>query len=126
MLRRRACFTSWTVMVSFAMNDYHHFNRPGLLEDHFKEKDKRDPFQDLDEKPMPKEIKVVVAGMNMRNRLGIVEGYRLAFDKLETLSIATGKDWNDLVSEASQLSVETGISFVEAAEKGKEKYLNGL
>ena len=108
------------------MYDYHHFNQPDLLEDHFKEKDKRDPFQDLDEKPMPKEIKVVVAGMNMRNRLGIVEGYRLAFDKLETLSIATGKDWNDLVSEASQLSVETGISFVEAAEKVKEKYLNGL
>lgn len=126
MLRRRACFTSWTAMVSFAMNDYHHFNRPDLLEDHFKEKDKRDPFQDLDEKPMTKEIKVVVAGMNMRNRLGIVEGYGLAFDKLETLSIATGKDWNDLVSEASQLSVETGISFVEATEKVKEKYLNGL
>ena len=108
------------------MYDYHHFNRPDLLEDHFKEKDKRDPLQDLDEKPMPKEIKVVVAGMNMRNRLGIVEGYRLAFDKLGTLSIATGKDWNDLVYEASQLSVETGISFVEAAEKVKEKYLNGL
>lgn len=108
------------------MNDYHHLNRPDLLEDHFKEKDKRDPFQDLDEKPMSKEIKVVVAGMNMRNRLGIVEGYRLAFDKLEILSIATGKDWSDLVSEASQLSVETGISFVEAAEKVKEKYLNGL
>ena len=108
------------------MYDYHHFNRPDLLEDHFKEKDKRDPFQDLDEKPMPKEIKVVVAGMNMRNRLGIVEGYRLAFDKLETLSIATGKDWNDLVSEASQLSVETGISFVDATEEVKEKHLNGL
>lgn len=108
------------------MYDYHHFNRPDLLEDHFKEKDKRDPLQDLDEKPMPKEIKVMVAGMNMRNRLGIVEGYRLDFDKLETLSIATGKDWNDLVSEAYQLSVEAGIFFVDAADKGKEKYLNGL
>lgn len=42
------------------MNDYHHLNRPDLLEDHFKEKEKRDPFQDLDEKPMPKEIEVKV------------------------------------------------------------------
>lgn len=49
--------------------------------------------------------------------------YRLTSDKLGTLSIATGKDWNDLVSEASKLSVETGISFVDAAEKIKEKYL---
>lgn len=40
MLRRRACFTSWTAMVSFAMNDYHHFNNHWLLKDRFEKLDK--------------------------------------------------------------------------------------
>lgn len=40
MLRRRACFTSWTAMVSFAMYDYHHFNNPRLLKDRFEKLDK--------------------------------------------------------------------------------------
>lgn len=81
------------------MYDYHHFNRPDLLENHFKEKDKRDPFQDLDVEPAPKEVRDMVAGMSMSNRLAV------------------------FVVEASQLALKKDICFMDAVDKVKEKYL---
>lgn len=84
------------------MNDYHHFNRPDLLEDHFKEKDKRDPFQDLKLEKPSKAVRDMVAGLSMQNRLAV------------------------FVVEAAQLAEKADICFMDAMDKVKEKYLNGL
>lgn len=88
------------------MNDYHHFNNPRLLKDHFGKIDK-----------------IAAAAIVPGRRTTDYEG---AVQKLGMLARLLGLKLHDLVEEASQISYETGISFVEAAEKVKEKYLNGL
>lgn len=106
MLRRRAWFTLWTAMVSFAMNDYHHFNNPRLLKDHFEKLDK------------------IVAAVTVPSRR--TTDYEGAVQKLGMLARLLGLNLHDLVGEARQISYETGISFVDAVDEVKEKYLNGL
>lgn len=88
------------------MNDYHHFNNPRLLKDHFEKLDK-----------------IAVAVIVPNHRMTDYEG---ATQKLGMLARLLGLKPHDLVEEARQISYEIGISFVEAAEKVKEKYLNGL
>ena len=106
MLRRRAYFTLWTAKVRFAMNDYHYFNNPRLLEDHFEK------------------LKKIAAAVIVPHAES--EEYEGAVAVLRVMARAMGLKLHDLVEEARQISYETGISFVEAAEKVKEKYLNGL
>ena len=90
-------------MVSFAMYDYHHFNNPRLLKDHFEKLDK-----------------IAAAVIVPRAES---EEYEGAVAVLRVMARAMGLKLHDLVEEARQISYETGISFVEAAEKVKEKYL---
>lgn len=85
------------------MNDYHHFNNHWLLKDHFEKLDKI-------------AAAVIVPGRG-------AEEYERAVQSLSTLARLAGVKLHDLVEEARQISYETGISFVEAAEKVKEKYL---
>lgn len=103
MQRRLGWSTSWIVMVSFGMNDYHYFNNPRLLKDHFEKLDR-----------------IASAVIVPSRRTTDYEG---AVQKLSMLARLLGLKLHDLVEEARQISCETGISFVEAAEKVKEKYL---
>ena len=93
-------------MVSFAMNDYHHFNNPRILKDHFEKLEK-------------------IAAAFIVHREA-VEDYEGAIEALSIMARACGFKVDGLVEESRQISRETGISFVEAAEKVKERYLNGL
>lgn len=90
-------------MVSFAMNDYHHFNNPRLLKDHFEKLDKI-------------AAAVIVPGRR-------TTGYEGAFQKLSMLARLTGLKLHDLVEEARKISYEIGVSFVDAVDEVKEKYL---
>lgn len=85
------------------MFDYHHFNNPRLLKEHFEKLDK---------------IASVVIVPSRE-----AEDYERAIQSLSMLARLVGVKLRDLEGEARQISVETGISFVEAAEKVKEKYL---
>ena len=85
--------------------DYHHFNNPRLLEDHLEK------------------LKKIAAAVIVPSRR--TTDYEGAVQKLSMLARLMGLKLHDLVEEARQISYETGISFVEAAEKVKEKYLNG-
>lgn len=85
------------------MNDYHHFNNPRLLKDHFEKLNK------------------IAAAVIVSGRTG--EDYERAVQLLSMLARHVGVKLRDLEEEARQISYETGISFVEAAEKVKEKYL---
>lgn len=86
--------------------DYHHFNNPRLLKDHFEK------------------LENIAAAVIVHREA--VEDYERAVQVLSMLARLTGVKLRDLEEEARQISYETGISFVEAAEKVKEKYLNGL
>lgn len=88
------------------MNDYHYFNNPRLLEDHFEK------------------LKKIAAAVIVPHAES--EEYEGAVAVLRVMARAMGLKLHDLVEEASQISCETGISFVDAVEKVKEKYLNGL
>lgn len=88
------------------MYDYHHFNNPRLLKDHFEKLEK-------------------IAAAVIVHREAI-EDYEGAIEALSIMARACGFKVDGLVVEARQISCETGISFVEAAEKVKEEYLNGL
>lgn len=88
------------------MYDYHHFNNPRLLKDHFEKLDK---------------ISAAVIAPRAES-----EEYEGAVAVLRIMARAMGLKLHDLVVESRQISHETGISFVEAAEKVKEKYLDGL
>lgn len=85
------------------MNDYHHFNNPRFLTDHFEKLDKIAEA-------------VIVPGRRTTDYEGAVQ-------KLSMLARLMGLKLHDLVEEARQISYEIGISFVEAAEKVKEKYM---
>lgn len=86
--------------------DYHHFNNPRLLKEH---------FEKLDE---------IAAAVIVHREA--VEDYEGAIKALDIVARAMGLKLHDLEEEARQISYETGISFVEAVDKVKEKYLNGL
>lgn len=86
--------------------DYHHFNNPRLLEDHLEK------------------LKKIAAAVIVPSRR--TADYEGAVQKLSMLARLMGLKLHDLVEEARQISYEAGISFVEAADKVKEKYLNGL
>lgn len=88
------------------MNDYHHFNNPQLLKDHFEKLEK-----------------IAAAVIVYREA---VEDYEGAIKALDIVARACGLNVDGLIEEARQISYETGISFVEAVDKAKEKYLNGL
>lgn len=88
------------------MNDYHHFNNPRLLKDHFEKLDKI-------------AAAVIVPGRRTTDYEGAVQ-------KLSMLARLMGLKLHDLAEEARQISYETGISFVDAVDEVKEKYLNGL
>lgn len=82
-------------------------NNPRLLKDHFEKLDK------------------IAAAVIVPSRR-VAADYEGAVQKLSMLARLMGLKLHDLVEEARQISYETGISFVEAADKVKEKYLNGL
>lgn len=85
------------------MYDYHHFNNPRLLKDHFEKLDK-----------------IAAAAIVHREA---AEEYKGAIKALNIVARACGLEADGLIVEARQISCETGISFVDAAEKVKEKYL---
>lgn len=85
------------------MNDYHYFNNPRLLKEHFEKLDK------------------IAAEVIIPDRRAT--DYEGAVQKLGMLARLMGLKLHDLIEEARQISHETGISFVEAADKVKEKYL---
>ena len=87
------------------MNDYHHFNNPRLLKDHFEKLDR------------------IASAVIIPSREA--EDYERAIQSLSMLARLVGVKLRDLEEEARQISEETGVSFVDAAHKVKEKYLNG-
>jgi ribosome-binding protein aMBF1 (putative translation factor) len=85
------------------MYDYRYFNNPRHLKDHFEKLDK--------------------IGAEVIVHRAESEEYEGAVAVLRVMARAMGLKLRDLEEEAHQISYETGISFVEAAEKVKEKYL---